>query len=72
MRANEWESRQAVKFAGILFLIPFIFSSSVRWLFIDPGFEILQENNPTVFALSGAVRSAGAPAPSAAAVQWLR
>lgn len=53
MRVNEWESRQALKFTGLLFVIPLTVSSIVRWVLIDPGFELLQKNNPSVFALTG-------------------
>jgi len=60
MRVNEWETRQAAKFAALLFVVPFIVSSSVRWLMIDPGFELLLENNPSVFALSDRQKVKGA------------
>ena len=59
-RANEWESRQAVKFLLVLGLVPSPFSLSVREFMITPAFDYLTETNETVFAVTDRQKQLGA------------
>lgn len=60
MRANEWESRQAVKFALLLLAAPLIVSAGTRHFIVDPGLAALETAHPGVFALSPKQRVEGA------------
>ncbi|KAK9815440.1 hypothetical protein WJX72_003688 [[Myrmecia] bisecta] len=57
---NQWESREALKFAGVLLVVPLVVGYAASNLLAAPYFQLVTTANPAAFALTDKQKVEGA------------